>query len=119
MMAGLLNRLRRRGDGTETRAERTSRAGLLPIADAPLGRVVRVGGDIASVILRPETTVQALEAEIDDGSARLVIVWLGRNSIRGIEPGRGIIIEGRVVRMGGVLMMHNPRYELLPRGAAE
>ncbi|MHB0929703.1 MAG: OB-fold nucleic acid binding domain-containing protein, partial [Candidatus Nanopelagicales bacterium] len=83
------------------------------------GRVVRVSGDIASVVLRPETTVQALEAEIDDGSARLVIVWLGRGSIRGIEPGRGIIIEGRVVSANGQLLMHNPRYELLPRGAAE
>lgn len=116
---GFLNRLTRKPADAAVLAHGTPRAGLVPIAEAPIGRLVRVGGDIASVILRPETTVQALEAEIDDGSARLVIVWLGRNSIRGIEPGRGIIIEGRVVRMDGVLMMHNPRYELLPRGAAE
>ncbi len=118
-MAGLLSHLRRKSTPAPLPVRSNPRAGLIPIADAPLGRMVRVGGDIASVILRPETTVPALEAEIDDGSARLVIVWLGRNSIRGIEPGRGIIIEGRVVRMDGVLTMHNPRYELLPRGAAE
>ena len=116
---GFLSRLTRKPVAAAVQAPGSPRAGLTPIAQAPLGRLVRVGGDIASVILRPEATVQALEAEIDDGSARLVIVWLGRNSIRGIEPGRGIIIEGRVVRMDGVLTMHNPRYELLPRGAAE
>ena len=92
--------------------------GCTTIASAPLGRVVRVHGDITSVILRPVTSNRALEAEIDDGTARLVIVWLGRSSIRGVEPGRSITIEGRVVRMDDRLLMHNPRYELSPRGGA-
>lgn len=95
------------------------RPGCVAIADAPYGRVVRISGDIASVILQPETNVRALEAEIDDGTGRLVVVWLGRDAIRGIEPGRGIIIEGRVVLLKDVRTMHNPKYELLPRGAAE
>lgn len=95
------------------------KTGCIPILEAPFGRIVRIHGDIASVILRPETTVQALEAEIDDGSARLTIVWMGRSTIRGVEPGRGITIEGRVVRLNGQRMMFNPRYELAPRGAAE
>ena len=95
------------------------KSGCIPIADAPFGRIVRLHGDIASVILRPETTVQALEAEIDDGSSRLVIVWMGRSTIRGVEPGRGITIEGRVVRLDGQRFMFNPRYELAPKGAAE
>lgn len=93
--------------------------GCVSIVDAPLGRVVRIHGDITSVILRPATTNRALEAEIDDGTARLVIVWLGRSTIRGIEPGRGITIEGRVVRLDDRFLMHNPRYELAPRGAVE
>ena len=93
--------------------------GCVSIVDAPLGRVVRIHGDITSVILRPATTNRALEAEIDDGTERLVIVWLGRSTIRGIEPGRGITIEGRVVRMDDRYLMHNPRYELMPRGAVE
>ena len=95
------------------------RQGCVPIADAPLGKVVRIHGDITSVILRPATTNRALEAEIDDGADRLVVVWLGRTSIRGIEPGRGITIEGRVVRLQDKLMMHNPKYELAPRRTAE
>ena len=74
------------------------RTGCTTLADAPIGRMVKIGGDIVSVILRPETTVQAVEAEVDDGSGRLAVVWLGRERIRGIEPGRGITVEGRVVR---------------------
>jgi hypothetical protein len=100
-------------------AKPSAHPGCIAIVDAPLGRVVRIHGDITSVILRPTTTTRALEAEIDDGSARLVIVWLGRSAIRGVEPGRGITIEGRVVRMEDKFMMHNPRYELAPRGALE
>lgn len=93
--------------------------GIMSIAEAPIGRVVRLRGDIISVILRPASSTRALEAEIDDGSARLVIVWLGRSAIRGIEPGRAITIEGRMVRMNERFMMHNPRYELAPRGVVE
>lgn len=89
------------------------------IAEAPFGRIVRIHGDIASVIVRPESATQALEAEVDDGESRLVIVWMGRSGIRGVEPGRGITIEGRVVWMDGRRMMFNPRYSLAPRGAAE
>ncbi len=118
-MAALFRRLITGPASVPRRDAESVRPGCIAIADAPVGRVVRVSGHIASVVLRPETTVQALEAEIDDGSARLVIVWLGRGSIRGIEPGRGIIIEGRVVNADGQLLMHTPRYELLPRGAAE
>jgi hypothetical protein len=113
---GFLSRLFAR---PETLAPVEVAAPCVAILDAPLGRVVRIRGDITSVIVRPVTTTRALEAEIDDGTTRLVVVWLGRNSLRGVEPGRGITIEGRVVRMGDTFMMHNPRYELAPRGAAE
>ena len=89
------------------------------ILAAPLGRVVRIYGDIASVIVRPEHATQALEAEVDDGVDLLVVVWMGRSGIRGVEPGRGITVEGRVVELDGRRMMFNPRYELAPRGGAE
>lgn len=112
----MLPKLLQRGADSTASPDRSN---CIPIADVPIGRVVRVRGDITSVVLRPVTTTRALEAEIDDGTGRLVIVWLGRSAIRGVEPGRGIIIEGRVVRMDHKLMMHNPKYELAPRGPAE
>ena len=116
---GLFDRLRQRSTSPSGAVvESPTHPGCIAINEAPLGRIVRIAGDIASVILRPETTVPALEAEIDDGSSRMRVVWLGRNSIRGIEPGRGIIVEGRVVERDDMRFMHNPKYELLPRPGA-
>ncbi len=111
---GFLQRLLRRPD-SDAALVPVLHPGCTPIAEAPLGRIVRIAGEISSVILRPETTVAALEAEVDDETGRIHIVWLGRNAIRGIEPGRGIIVEGRVVERDGMRLMHNPKYELLPR----
>lgn len=89
------------------------------IATAPLGTVLDVTGDIASIRLRPESEVQALEAEISDDSGRLTLVWLGRSSITGIIPGRRITVHGRIVTHGDLRLMYNPRYELHPRSTDE
>ena len=94
------------------------RRGATPIARAPFGTMVMIAGTIASLVLRPSDTVQALEAEIFDGSGRLTVVWVGRHRILGIDPGRGITLHGRVVQDGDVLRMYNPRYELHPRTGA-
>lgn len=91
----------------------------MAIADAPVGTVVRVSGDVASIVLRPDSAVQALEVEIVDETGRLTIVWLGRYNIRGITTGRRITIEGRIVRQGDLRLMFNPRYELHPRSTDE
>lgn len=89
------------------------------IADAPTGTIVDLRGDIASIRLRPESAVQALEAEIADDSGRLTLVWLGRYSIAGIIPGRRITVHGRIVKHGDLRLMYNPRYELHPRSNDE
>lgn len=91
----------------------------MAIADAPVGTIVRVSGDIASIMLRPTSAVQALEAELIDDSGKLTVVWLGRYSIHGITPGRRLTVEGRIVRQGELRLMYNPRYELHPRSADE
>lgn len=84
------------------------------IADLrPRERVV-VMGTIHSLTLRPRSGVPALEAEIEDGTGRLVCTWLGRRSIRGISAGRDIQVSGRVVRDGPQWRIYNPVYLLLP-----
>jgi hypothetical protein len=59
--------------------------------------------------------VPALEAELFDGSGALDLVWLGRRTIDGVEPGRRIRVEGMVCDVDGRRTMFNPRYELRPR----
>ncbi len=100
--------------GEERQAARERRT--TAVADLmPRSRAV-VSGVLRSVVLRPAAQVQAVEAELYDGSGSLTLIWLGRRQIAGIEPGRRILVEGRVAQVRGEQRMFNPRYELLPRG---
>ena len=84
------------------------------IADAPEREHVVVNGVLRTVTLRPRGGVPALEAELDDGSGVITVVWLGRRRITGVDPGRSVTVAGCIGRQGGVPIMFNPRYELRP-----
>ena len=56
-----------------------------------------------------------LRAELGGGQDAVTIIWLGRTSIAGIEPGRAVAVEGTVALRHGRKVMYNPRYELGPR----
>ncbi len=77
-----------------------------------------VSGTLTSVTLRPQGAVPALEAELDDGTGCLSLVWLGRRAIVGVEPGAHLRVEGFVACREGRKMLYNPRYELTPRVGA-
>jgi hypothetical protein len=89
-------------------------SGDMTIAEAPDRQVVELRGTLRTVTLRPRGGVPALEAELDDGSAVLTIVWLGRRRIAGISPGQAMRVGGRIGSHEGVRIMYNPRYELMP-----
>jgi hypothetical protein len=93
----------------------TERTGCTAVAQLDQRSRARVSGVLRSVRLRPRQQVQALEADLYDGSGTLRIVWLGRREIAGIEPGRRIRLEGLVCYQQGRPTMFNPRYELTPR----
>nr|WP_324130840.1 OB-fold nucleic acid binding domain-containing protein [Aeromicrobium sp.] len=69
-------------------------------------------GTLRSVEQRPIDGVTALEAELYDGSEPLTLIWLGRETIEGIEAGRTLTVHGRVGRRGQERVLYNPRYEL-------
>ena len=94
--------------------EATVASGEQAIADAPDRERVRLSGTLRTVTLRPRGGVPALEAELYDGSGVLVLVWLGRRRITGVDPGRGITVEGRIGVQDEARVMFNPRYELKP-----
>ena len=97
-------------DLRRTQAEK----GLDRIGEAPDRERVRLGGTLRTVTLRPRGGVPALEAELDDGTGVIIVVWLGRRRISGIAPGRSIQIQGRIGLHDGQRIMYNPRYELMP-----
>ncbi len=89
-------------------------SGLDSIAEAPDRERVRLSGTLRTVTLRPRGGVPALEAELDDGTGVIIVVWLGRRRIAGIGPGRSLIVQGRIGAHEEHRVMYNPRYELLP-----
>ncbi|HTY71310.1 MAG TPA: OB-fold nucleic acid binding domain-containing protein [Actinomycetes bacterium] len=92
--------------------EETVEVGGTPIGACTVGDRVCVSGTLRTVTLRPQGGVPSLEAELYDGSARLRLVWLGRRTVGGVEPGRTIVARGRLTDQRGVLTLYNPSYEL-------
>jgi hypothetical protein len=89
-------------------------SGIERIGEAPERQPVRIRGTLKTVTLRPRGGVPALEAELDDGTGVLTVIWLGRRRISGIAPGRSLQVEGRIGRQEGEPVLYNPRYELMP-----
>lgn len=92
--------------------EKTRKAGLLTVEDAPDREHVVLQGTLKSVTLQPRGGAPALESELYDGTGSITLIWLGRRRIGGIDPGRVIRVEGRIGLHDGHRIMYNPRYEL-------
>jgi hypothetical protein len=88
------------------------KAGCCQISNARDRERVSLQGSLRTVTLRPRGGVPALEAELYDGSGVILLVWLGRRRIAGIEPGRAVKVEGRVGTQNSTRVMFNPRYDL-------
>ena len=78
-----------------------------------IGRpVIRVDGNLASVRCRSVGSSDSLVAELDDGSGRIRLVWMGQRRIAGIETGRPLSVEGVLGTHRGRRAIFNPRYQL-------
>lgn len=92
--------------------DQTAASGCELIIDAVDRSRVTLQGTVQTIALRPRGGVPALEAELYDGSAEVTLVWLGRRTIVGIDPGRTLRVEGRIAVRDGARLMYNPTYEL-------
>jgi len=115
-MGGLVSRTREwlspeRAEAEELR-DGAEHAGCGLIKNQPERCVGDLHGTLRCVTLRPVDGVTALEAELYDGSDTVTLIWLGRRTIEGIEPGRTITVHGRIGRRGTERVLYNPRYEL-------
>lgn len=82
------------------------------LSEVQRGQLVTVGGRLRAVIYTPRETVPTLAAELFDGTDSISLVWLGRRRIAGIEPGRRLLVRGRVGVHDGRPAIYNPWYEL-------
>ena len=78
------------------------------------GETVTVSGMVRSVTIRPRSNVPAMEIDLYDGSGSVSVVWLGRRRIPGIDPGRSMVVRGRLTCNTDSPTIYNPRYELKP-----
>jgi amino acid transporter len=74
---------------------------------------VTVAGPVYAVRVQPRAGVASLECRIKDPSGEIVLVFLGRRHVAGIEPGALISATGMVASRAGRLEMLNPEYSLL------
>jgi RecJ-like exonuclease len=99
-------------DAAELREEVQQRD-CVPLQELRRGGCVQVVGRLRAVVYTPSETVPTLEAELFDGTDSIDLVWLGRRRIAGIEPGRRVMVRGRVGEHNGRRAIYNPWYELL------
>lgn len=93
---------------------RSEHAGAQPVAECVDRMPATVFGTVRALTIRPRAGTPALEADLYDGSGVVTLVFVGRRTIAGIEPGRRLRATGRVTTNEGRRVMFNPRYELLP-----
>lgn len=84
------------------------------LATQPDRQKISVTGTLTQVTRRPVGDVSSIEAELDDGSDALTLIWLGRRRIAGIRPGTRMTVHGRIGRKHGHRILFNPGYVLLP-----
>ncbi|MGZ8179822.1 OB-fold nucleic acid binding domain-containing protein [Williamsia sp. SKLECPSW1] len=117
--AGYLKRLGKRltADLEELDAEQISEqsqaTGAQRACDCGQGEEVTILGELRSVQTCSKAAKTGVVAEFFDGTDVVVLKWIGRNRIPGIEPGRKLTVRGRLGVKDGVKVVYNPYYELL------
>jgi hypothetical protein len=101
-------------EATKLSSEVTASKDAVHAGDCAQGQMVCVMGRLRYVDLRPTDALATLVAELWDGTDAVQLVWLGRRSIQGIEPGRTLKAKGRIANRDGHKVMYNPDYELMP-----
>lgn len=118
MAAGsLVERLRRwltpveELEATELR-QRAEDDGAASVAAAEPRSKVTLRGEIVSITT--DARNGWLEAEVNDGSGEVRLVWMGRSRLACLMPGRHIRVTGRLTEEHGKPVIFNPDFEVLP-----
>ena len=90
----------------------SAKCGAIPAGQCTRGQVVSVSGRLRTVAYTPRTNLPTLEADLYDGTDVVTLIFLGRRSIAGIEPGRQLTARGRVALRDDRKVIYNPSYEL-------
>ncbi len=86
---------------------------IKPIGDVRWRTRARIRGSIRSMRIQPWADVASLECVVVDETGGILLVFLGRRKVAGVELGRQLIAEGMVGQSRGYLAVLNPDIELI------
>jgi hypothetical protein len=86
---------------------------VTPIGDVRWRTRARIKGKIRSMRVQPWADVASLECVVVDSTGGVLLVFLGRRKVAGVELGRTLVAEGLVGLSRGYLAILNPEIELL------
>lgn len=98
-------------EATELR-ERAKESGAQTVATAEPRSRVTLRGEIISIT--SDARNGWLEAEVNDGSGVVRLVWMGRSRLECLMPGRQIKVTGRLASEDGKPVIYNPEFEVSP-----
>lgn len=84
------------------------------LATARMRTPVSLRGTISMVTINPRGVNRWLEAVLDDGTGEVLLLWMGRRMVRGIEAGRTVEVTGTLTLFEGRKAIYNPNYTLRP-----
>lgn len=85
--------------------------GAVPIREARPRSRVRLAGVVRRITVRPIEGSESLEALLDDGTGEVRVVWMGRRSIRGLNLGTRLIVDGLLAEHRSERRIVNPTFE--------
>lgn len=86
---------------------------VVPIGQVRWRERAKVRGRVRSMRVQPWAGVASLECVIVDDTGGLVLVFLGRRQVAGIELGRYVIAWGMLGEHRGYLAILNPQFEIV------
>jgi hypothetical protein len=89
------------------------RHATIPIGDLEWRTHARIHGTVSSMRVQPWADTASLECVVVDPTGGVLLVFLGRRRVPGIELGRVLEAEGTVGESRGYLAVLNPEIELL------
>jgi len=90
-----------------------STAPVVPIGSVRWRERAKVRGRVRSMRVQPWAGVASLECVVVDETGGLVLVFLGRRQVAGVELGRYVIAWGMVGQHRGYLAVLNPEIEIV------
>ena len=86
----------------------------VPVARVAYRTRCRVAGRVRSMRIQPWSGAATLECTVVDQTGGIVVVFLGRRRVAGIDVGTRLVVEGMVGAHNGRLAMLNPDYWIVP-----